>query len=69
MDIILYTSPGCTWCDKMKELMKRATVEYKEICYVEMTELERGEFRAAYPTTESLPVAIIDGEYVGGWLK
>lgn len=66
MEITVYTSPGCTWCLKIKELFARANVEYEEISYGDMTEEERAAFREQYPNVESFPAAVIDGEFVGG---
>jgi len=66
MEITVYTAPGCTWCSKIKELFARAEVEYTEISYGNMTELEREAFREEYPQVESFPAAIIDGEFIGG---
>ncbi len=66
MEITVYTSPGCTWCLKIKELFARAKVEFNEVSYGEMTEIEREAFREQYPQVESFPVTIIDGEFVGG---
>ncbi len=66
MEITVYTSPGCSWCVKIKELFARANVEYTEISYGEMTETEREELRTKYPQIESFPVTVIDGEFVGG---
>lgn len=69
MDIKIYTTEGCIWCSRMKELMERAQVEYEEISYAEMTELDREELRAAYPQIESFPITIIDGEFAGGLVE
>lgn len=69
MDIKIYTTSGCIWCSRMKELMERAQVEYEEISYAEMTELDREELRAAYPQIESFPITIIDGEFAGGLVE
>ena len=69
MEITVYTTPGCTWCSKIKELFARANVEYEEISYGDMTEGERETFREQYPNVESFPVAVIDGKFVGGLVE
>lgn len=66
MEITIYTSQGCVWCTRMKELMERAKQEYTEILYQSMSGDDQVEFHNQYPDASSFPVAIIDGEYVGG---
>lgn len=64
MQIKAYTSPGCFYCVQLKELFKRAGVDY------EMTEIgveyTREQFQADYPKATGFPYVIIDGEPVGG---
>ena len=33
MDIKIYTSEGCVWCSRMRELMERADLEYTEVLW------------------------------------
>ena len=60
MDIKIYTTPGCFYCEQMKELCKRAEVEY------ESEEIENEVLNARYPNAKSYPYVIIDGEEIGG---
>ena len=60
MDIKIYTTPGCFYCEQMKELCKRAEVEY------ESEEIESEVLNARYPNAKSYPYVIIDGEEIGG---
>lgn len=66
MEITIYTTKGCVWCTRMKELMERAEVEYTEILWQNMDGDNQEKFYKQYPEASSFPVAIIDGEYVGG---
>jgi glutaredoxin 3 len=66
MEILIYTSQGCVWCSRMKELMERADQEYTEILYQSMSGDDQEKFRNEFPDASSFPVAIIDGEYIGG---
>jgi glutaredoxin len=50
----------------MKELIERANLEYTEILYQSLSGDEQEIFRKEFPDASSFPVAIIDGEYVGG---
>ena len=63
MDIKIYTSPGCFYCEQAKELCKRAGVEYKS--YEIGTDLTRSEFLELYPGVQTSPHIIIDGEVIG----
>jgi len=60
MNIKIYTSQGCFYCDQMKELCKRADLEYESI------EIPSDELSALYPKAMSYPYVIIDGEEIGG---
>ena len=63
MDIKIYTSRGCFYCDQMKELCKRADLEYESI------EISSDELSALYPKATSYPYVIIDGEEIGGLVE
>ena len=69
MEITIYTSQGCQWCDRMKELMERANQEYTEHVWQELDGDTQEEIVKQYPNIRSFPVAIIDGEYVGGLIE
>ena len=63
MDIKIYTSPGCFYCDQAKELCKRAEVEYESIEIG--TDITRTEFLELYPGVDTSPHIIIDGKVIG----
>ena len=66
MDITLYSSVGCAYCTKTKELFARAGVEYTEIIWQELEGDVQVEIQERYPTATGFPMVIIDGEFVGG---
>lgn len=66
MEIKVYTSPGCFYCTQVKELFKRAELEYEESV---IDETNRAEFRAKYPLAVSFPFVLIDNEPVGGLVE
>ena len=66
MEITIYTSVGCVWCVRMKELMERAKQNYTEIVWQDLSGDEQESLTEKYPDMSSFPVAIIDDEYVGG---
>ena len=67
MEIKVYTSPGCFYCDQLKELFKRAEVEY------DATEISRDytqeQFKADFPDATGFPYVIVDGEHIGGLVE
>ena len=68
MEIIIYTTYGCKWCSRTKELFARAEVEYEER-QVGTSEWDAAEFSATYPEAKAYPYVIIDGEPVGGLVE
>ena len=64
MDIIIYTTSGCIYCNKIKELMKRADVEFTQILVGKDISLE--EFKMKYPFAQGFPYTIIDEKEIGG---
>jgi glutaredoxin len=64
MDILVYTTSGCTYCSQVKQLFQRANLEYKEVL-VNTPELKT-EMVSKYPQAKTYPHVIIDGESVGG---
>ena len=67
MEIITYTSPGCFYCDQLKELFKRAELEYELITVA--TPEETQSFREKFPEVRGFPYVIVDGESVGGLVE
>ena len=63
MNIKIYTAQGCFYCEQMKELCKRADLEYESI------EISTQELSALYPKAVSYPYVIIDGKEVGGLVE
>mgnify|MGYP001164972650 FL=1 len=69
MKITAYTTSGCFYCVQLKELFKRANLEYELIeCHdVDPLFLENWkQFRKDYPDVKSYPYVVIDGNRIGG---
>lgn len=69
MEITAYTSTGCYYCIQLKELFRRANLEYKALeCNDTSEELqENWDFlKKNYPDVHSFPFVVIDGEVIGG---
>jgi len=67
MNIKIYTSPGCFYCDQAKELCKRAKVEYESIEIDK--DITRQDFLTLYPGVITSPHIIIDGQVIGGLVE
>ena len=63
MEILIYTTSGCFYCDQAKKLCERANVDYQTIeVGVDMT---REDFTKLYPHVIGSPFIIIDGNEIG----
>jgi glutaredoxin len=64
MEIKFYSTPGCRYCEKLKELFKRADINDYEDIQATSTEMKKD-----YPNATSFPYVVIDGEEVGGLVE
>ncbi len=67
MKIVAYTSPGCFYCNQLKELLKRANLEYTQ--HIVETAEDKEALKKKYPLCNSFPYVIIDGEIIGGLVE
>lgn len=67
MKIVTYTLPGCSHCKSIKELFRRAKVEYTEV--VVNKDMDADTFRLNYPGIQVFPFIVIDGTPVGGLVE
>ena len=63
MEILVYSVPGCKFCNYAKELFERAGVSWEEIVCIDEND---GRLQRDYPGASSYPHVIIDGEVIGG---
>jgi len=63
MEIKIFTTNGCGYCSKMKELMERTGLEYSEFRLGK--NLTMDEFNKYFPGASSFPRLIIDEEPIG----
>lgn len=64
MEITAYTTEGCFYCEQLKELFRRANLEYTSV--VVKKDITRQEFKHKFPEVDSFPHVVIDGTEVGG---
>jgi glutaredoxin len=67
MEIIVYSSPGCFYCDQFRLLMERGSLEYTE--YKIETQEQQKKFREQYPDAIGYPYVLIDGTAIGGLVE
>ena len=63
MDIVIHTTQGCFYCDQMKELCKRANVEYNYL------EISKEQLTEMFPNATGYPHVVIDGKEIGGLIE
>ena len=63
--IIVYSTPGCLYCEKVKHFLNENNVQYIE-CDVHVHKEKREELEKKTGRT-SVPVVEIDGEFVVGF--
>ena len=63
MEILIYTTSGCFYCDQAKKLCERANVNYqtKEIG----VDISKEDFTKLYPHVIGSPFITIDGNEIG----
>ena len=67
MNVKVYTSTGCTWCARTKELLERAKItDYTEILWSDMSGDDQETFKNSYLEAQGFPVVFVDEEFVGG---
>ena len=67
MEIKIYTTEGCFYCEKIKEFCAMENVEYTS--YLVGTDIKPKEFLKKYPFAQGYPYVIIDGEVIGGLVE
>jgi glutaredoxin len=67
MEITIYTTIGCIYCEKIKELMKRTNLEYTNILIGR--DITRKDFKIKYPFASGFPYVIIDDKEIGGLVE
>jgi glutaredoxin len=68
MDITIYTTVGCGYCVKVKELMRRAGIQnYTEVNIPR--DILKEDFKIKFPFATGYPFVVIDGEEIGGLVE
>ncbi len=67
MRIVVFTGPGCTWCDKVKSYLKRNHVSFKEVDVSRSSSAQRDIIRMTGQM--GVPVVLIGSKTVVGFNK
>jgi len=67
MKIKIYTSPGCFYCTQLKELLRRADLDYEQQIIEGAILME--QFKIDFPKVRGFPYVIIDDEGIGGLIE
>jgi glutaredoxin 3 len=67
MDCVIYTKENCTWCVAAKEFLKNQRTSYEEIKIGE--DITRDELLEKYPEAKTVPIIVIDNEWIGGYME
>jgi glutaredoxin-related protein len=65
MHVEIYTRPGCSFCDRAKDLMNTKGIVYKE--HKLNIDFTRSFISEKFSTAKTYPVIVVDGFYVGGF--
>ena len=67
MKVVIYSKPGCVYCDKAKQL---AISKDCEVEYLMMGEdFGAKEMFDLFPNARTFPQIIVDGEKIGGYTE
>ena len=65
MDIKIYTTPTCSWCQKLKEWLKKKKLPYQDL---DVTESDKYRDETIEKTGQlAVPVIDIDGQIIVGF--
>ncbi len=67
MKAIIYTTPTCVWCGKVKELLKENNVEYSEVNVA--ADQEAAKYMIEKSGQMGVPVTEINGQFIVGYDK
>jgi glutaredoxin len=65
MNAIVWSSVGCTWCEKAKALLKSKGIAYEERKIG--SGYQKEDLLEAVPGARTVPQIFLDGEYIGGF--
>lgn len=65
--ILIYSKPGCAFCDKAKALLQMKKIDFTESVLGQ--DILSEDFQSLFPEVRAVPFIIIDGVKIGGYDK
>lgn len=65
-DVVLYTTQRCSFCDRVKHLLIRRGVDYREV-ELPRDDIESRRLVLRLTGRYTLPQVVVDGRPMGGW--
>ena len=69
MEAKMYSSPRCSWCDRVARMLEEYEVNVEKIDVSESKELFKEMQEAAGEKVTSVPQVVIDEKYIGGYTE
>lgn len=66
-NIVIYSKPNCTYCDKSKHLIKTLGFKYEEKMFGKDFTTPEQLFEAVGKQVRTMPQIIIDDNHIGGY--
>lgn len=67
LNCVIYTKSDCKWCVAAKEFLTNQLTSYEEIKIGE--DISRDELLEKYPEAKTVPIIVIDNEWIGGYME
>ena len=64
-NVEIFTGPGCSYCNRAKDLLKDNNVPFVEIDISDPENL--AEFKRRLPRVKSIPQIFVEGDHIGGF--
>ena len=62
---VVYTKAGCTYCNRIKSVLKSRGINFQELKLNE--DFTREYILEKYPYAKTFPIVVVDGFYIGGY--
>ena len=69
MEAKMYSTPRCSWCDRVAKMLEKYEVNVEKIDVSENKTLMKEMQKAAGKKVTTVPQVIIDGKFVGGYTE
>ena len=69
MEAKMYSTPRCSWCDRVSKMLEEYDVNVEKIDVSGSKELVKEMQEAAGEKVTSVPQVVVDGKYIGGYTE